>query len=121
MIDGWVDGSTVRLLTLRHVHHPPHKQGTWGRGGVQGTWGRGGVLGTWGRGSVFSHMPAAEPAKQIVGNPSDKAVFTFCNLFKDIEETRREWPQLYIMYVRGFVFFWVGGWVGGWVAGCCWG
>lgn len=66
---------------------------------MQGTWGRGGVLGTWGRGSVFSHMPAAEPAKQIVGNPSDKAVFTFCNLFKDIEETRNEWPQLYIMCV----------------------
>lgn len=71
-----------------------------GRGGVQGTWGRGSMVqGTWGRGSVFSHMPAAEPARQIVGNPSDKAVFTFCNLFKDIEETRNEWPQLYIMCV----------------------
>jgi len=76
-------------------------QGTWGRsGGAQNTWGRGSVLGTWGRGaSVFSHLPAAEPAKKIVGNPSDKAVFTFCNLFKDIEETRGEWPQLYIMCV----------------------
>jgi hypothetical protein len=27
----------------------------------------------------------------------DQAVFTFCNDFKDNDQTRREWPQLYIM------------------------
>jgi hypothetical protein len=26
-----------------------------------------------------------------------QAVFNFCHGFKDIEQTRREWPQLYIM------------------------
>lgn len=79
-----------------------HIQGTFGRNSaVQGTWGRNsavsGIAGI--RPSVFGHLAAEEPPRQITGNPSDKAVFTFCNLFKDIEETRREWPQLYIMCV----------------------
>lgn len=47
---------------------------------------------------MASALPMVEaPARIIVGNPSDKAVFTFCNLFKDIEETREEYPQLYII------------------------
>ena len=79
-------------------------QGTIGRG--QGTIGRG-QGGTIGRNTLsrappsFSGMsylpPAEDPARIIVGNPSDKAVFTFCNLFKDIEQTREEYPQLYII------------------------
>lgn len=85
-----------------HPHLSRHIQGTFGRNSaVQGTWGRNsavsGIAGI--RPSVFGHLAAEEPPRQITGNPSDKAVFTFCNLFKDIEETRREWPQLYIMCV----------------------
>jgi hypothetical protein len=39
----------------------------------------------------------AMPARRVSGNPSDAAVFNFCHNFKDIEETRREYPQLYIV------------------------
>ena len=56
------------------------------------------VQGTFGRGSMASSLPMVEAqARIIVGNPSDKAVFVFCNLFKDIEGTREEYPQLYII------------------------
>lgn len=48
--------------------------------------------------SVSSVLPPA-PNRKVVGNPSDAAVFNFCHMFKDIEETRREFPQLYIVCV----------------------
>ncbi|TFJ81370.1 hypothetical protein NSK_007331 [Nannochloropsis salina CCMP1776] len=51
-----------------------------------------------GRNTFLGGLPLVEaPPRIIVGNPSDKAVFTFCNLFKDIETTREEYPQLYII------------------------
>jgi len=77
------------------------RNSTAGQGGTvgknQGTFNRL-VQGTFGRLSGASALTMAEaPARIVVGNPSDKAVFTFCNLFKEIDETREEYPQLYII------------------------